>query len=789
MYNNPLDLTSQFYKPLVDIWTQRLAAARTAKLRFDKIAKQCTEFYEAGAGFMWERQFNSDYFNGRLPSPKFRITVAKFYEYVSIYGPHLFWQYPKRKVLSQRALKLKPEYFGNPEDPTVQQVFQQVYQQDAIEQSMAEFSNAMMGNYLDWSQREQPGGLAMHGNLCVTEMLIKGMGTLWPTVYSFPGTEQKFTALRYKSVNHFFVDPDCNDPLLETAGYIALRHVTPIWQLEQKFSLPAGTLAGKGNVTSMEQLARNNANNPSANRDSSPVRNTHDRIEWWEIWSKCGVGPRNSQFSHNMIDEFDEVLGDYAYLCIAPGVPFPLNAPPDKYFGENAATPEDIQTFFEWRFCDYGPAFPAWKDGRWPVALLSPNKLANSPWPLAPGAPGLGELIALNILTSAYVDQSWNNRKQLIGYLKSALGDVKAALDSENTTELVPINESVHKSISDVIQYLQAPRQNTDILQAIEMLAANFDKRVGLSELQYGMSSTQIRVASDVRTRTDNANIRPEKMSKDVAAWMSEASQLEMFAALMYVDGISLTHLLGGYGASQWDALLKSMPIEQAMREMKATIEASDIRRPNHERDTANVQSLMQYLMPTAQMYAQETGKTGPLRDFLGLISEAQEMPTLGKVADGFDEWRPPVDEQTAQMQQAQMQAELENVQSDSAQKQAAAQKAKAEAAAKIAEISSGDGSGEGQGENPEDKMREVMMKEVEFRQSLAHKQQDHQQKLVGNQELLTQKLLFAEAQQQIKEKAMREQSQQKVQQAKAQASAKKTAARGATRNAKRSSK
>lgn len=782
MYNSPQDLTSQFYRPLVDLWIQRMGAARTAKLRFDKIAKQCTEFYEAGAGFMWEKQFNQDYFNGRLPSPKFRITIAKLYEFVSIYGPHLFWQYPKRKVMSQRALVLRPEHFGDPNDPTVQEAFQQVLQQDTIEQALSSFGNEMMGNYLDWSQREQPGGgLAMHGNLCVTEMLVKGMGTLWPTVYSFPGSDQKFTALRYKTINNFFIDPDCNDPLLETAGYIALRHVTPVWELEKRFSLPKGTLAGKGNLSSFEQISRNNASNVQGNRDHT-IRRTHDRIEWWEIWSKCGVGPRNAEFSHKMIDQFDETVGDYAYLCLTSGVPFPLNAPPDKFFGDAAADDEVVKDMFEWRCCDYGEKFPVWKDGRWPVSTLAVNRLANSPWPLAPAAPGIGELIALNILTSAYVDQSWNNRKQLIGYLKSALGDVKAALDSENTTELVPINESVHKSINDVIQYLQAPRQNTDLLQAIEMLSAAFDKRVGLSELQYGMSSTQIRVASDVRTRTDNANIRPEKMAKDVAAWMSDAGQLEMFAALMYVDGMSLTHLLGGYGASQWDALLKQMPIEQAMREMKATIEASDIRRPNHERDTANVQSLMQYLMPACQQFAQETGKTGPMKDFLALISDAQEMPALAKLAEKFDQWRPDVDEESAKMQQAQMQAELENVQSDSAQKQAAAAKAKAEAAAKIAEIGSEDGEGESGPGAGEEKMKEAMADEVKFRQALSHKQQEHQQKLLSNQELLVQKLLFAEAEQTIKEKAMREQSQLKVQQAKSQAKAKK----GATSNAKK---
>ena len=759
MYKTPLDLTSQFYRPLVNIWIERMSAARTAKGRFTKVAEQCTEFYEAGAGFMWEEKFKRDYFAGKLPSPKFKITIAKLYEFVAIYGPHLFWQYARRKVITQRQMVLRPEMFGDPNDPTVQEVFAQVLQQDTIEQAMSSFANEMMGNYLDWSQREQPSGLSINGQMAVTEALVKGMGCLWPDVYSFPGSDQKFTRLRFKTVNNLFIDPDCKDPMLETAGYIALRHVNPIWQVEKKFKLPKGTLAGKGNISSMEQISRNN----QKKRPGESGKGTHDQIEWWEIWSKCGVGPRAAAMSHQMIDEFDEQIGDYAYLCVANGVPFPLNATPDKFFGENAATPEDVKSMFEWRFADYGEHFPIWGDAKWPVSLLSFNKLPNTPWPLAPAAPGLGELIAIKILTSSYVDQAWSDRKSIIGYLKSALGDVKQALESENAIELVAINDNVQKSIADCIQYLNTPGRANNLLEAIEMLSQNFDKRVGLSELQYGMSSTQIRVASDVRTRTESANIRPEKMSKDVAAWMSEAAQMEMFSAIMYVEGKSLTHLLGGYGASQWDALIKSMPIEQAMREMKATVEASEVRRPNHERDTANVQALQQYITPLLQQYAMTTGDTKQLNDFFDMIGESMEMPAIARLKLG--PWSPPTDEQTQQLMQAAQQAEVENVQSDSAQKQAAAKKLEAEAVATIAEMGA---DGEGEGANAAaDKANEVMVEEVKFRQSLNHKQQEHDQKMISNQELLVQKLLFNEAEATLKQKSMQEQGAIKNAQAK----------------------
>lgn len=745
-------MQSRFYRPLCQVWTERIAAALKAKDRFTKVGDQCNHFFEAGAGFMWETKFKKEYFSGSLPSPKFKITIAKMYEFVSIYGPHLYWQYANRKVVSHRkehGIKIRPEHFGDPNDPTVQQAYQQVMQQDAGELSMSDFANELMGSYLNWSQREQPGG-ALHAQMAITETLIKGMGCLWPDVYSFAGSSEKFTRLRYQSVDNLVIDPDCTDPLLETAGYIALRHVTPIWQLENKFGLKRGTLNGRGNNISMEQVSRDSVKN------SAGQKQTFDRIEWWEIWSKCGVGPRTSSLSHQVLDELDESLGDYAYLCVAKGVDFPLNAHPDRFFGEEAASQEDVSQMFEWRCAGFGEPFPVWGDNRWPVSLLSFNKVSKSPWPLAPGAPGLGELIVINILSSAYADQAWADRKSIIGYLKSAAGDVKSALESENATEVVEINDNVQRSITDCIQYLNKPGRQNNLLEAIGYFSGVFDKRVGLNALMYGDSSTQIRVASDIRARSEASQIRPEKYSKDVAAWMSDATQMEMFSAIMYVKGMSLTHLLGGYGASQWDSLVASMPVELAMREMRASVEASEVRRPNHERDTANMQALQQYLLPTAQQFAQETGKTKPLQDFLSLASESMEMPALAKLAEGFDEWRPPVDEESQKIAQAQAQAEIENVQSDSAQKQSAAKKLEADALAIIAELGSEDiESGEGKAG---EKAKEIQMDEIQFRQGLQHKQQDHEQKMIGNQELLVQKLLFNEAEATLKESALKNQ-------------------------------
>jgi len=732
-FDGPQSMTSDFFRPLCNVWEQRIKASQRARQRFDAIRKQCEAFVGSKAGFMWEEEHKKQFFSGSLPDPKFKITINKAHEFVAIYGPSLFWQYPHRKVASQRTLELTPEIFGDPNDPQVQQIFQQFVMQDQAEEAKRSFSNHMMENYLAWSQREQPHGLMSNAIAAITEGLLTGRGVLWPETYEFPGTETPYTKLQFDSVRNLYIDPDCNDQHLESAGYIMRRHVNPIWQVEKIFNLPKGKLYGKGTHNSAEKTVRDEAQ--KADKNNSGAQATFDSIEWYEIWSKVGVGPRMNGHDHAWLDTFDEAIGDYAYLCIAPGVEYPLNAPPELFFGENAMDDEQTKLAFEWRTANYGHPFPVWKDNRWPVALLDFIPVSGSPWPMSPLAPGLGELIALNILTSSYVDQAWENRKTIIGYLESASETVKEALETDEAFCKVPINDNMQKSIRDVIQILPRSPANQDILQAISMMDAGFDRAVGLNELMRGESARQVRVASDIRERSARSSVRPDKMAGDVAQWMTNASQLEMFLAAMHVDGASLTHLLGGFGGQMWNQEFSGQPVEVLLREMKATVEASEIRKPDKERDTANIQALQQFWLPTLTQYAQETSNTEPVNGFLDAIGKATEMDTQ---EFHLPPWQPPVDPEQQQMQQAMQQlemqktaAEVEDKQAGATQKQATAQKAMVDAAATMADsvVNSSD------------------VREMEHEQRIRQREEEHDQSMIHTQETHVQQLLFDETQ------------------------------------------
>ena len=664
MYNkSPQDLQSSFLGPLTQIWLGRIQAAIDAKKTFQAVADQCRDFYFGTAGFMWEAGHNERYFHGKLPKPTFQINSNKAFEFVSLIAPSLFWKYPNRQVKSVRNnLELTPELFGDPNNQWVMKAFQEEQVKEMEQHLQLLHANKRYETYLNWSQAEYPGGgLITHSQTSIVDALLTGMGCLWPGVYNRSGSV--YTKSEYSSVDNLFIDADCHDPLWETAGYVMRRHVQPIWQVERIFDYPRGYLEGKGNYNSNEH------------RVEDSVSRTFDMIEWYEIWSKVGLGKRANNANHELLNHIDDQYGDNVYLCVAKNLEHPLNLHSKNFFEESA---EQIGTRLKWHTPNFGVVNELADDGRWPVQPLIFNTVPNSPWPLAPLAPALGELIAINVLTSTYVDMSWENRKVIISCLQSAEEEVANALKSQESHVFVKINDSMSKSINEAVSIFQRPNTTTDILQALAMLNTNFDKRVGLSPSMYGMQDTQVRVAADVRQKSAAAGLRPAKMSDDVARWMTENATVELFLAHQYVEGQSVAHILGQYHSMLWDKWRSEVPISQVMLESKTSINSSEMRRPDKETDTANIQSLLQWYLPIAHQFGQETTNTEPLNNFMKLLGEATDMDTEELALPTWGP--PPPDPEQAQMQKESQMAALQKLQSEAAKNQASAGQAEAAA-------------------------------------------------------------------------------------------------------------
>lgn len=720
-------------KPVVEGWIAKIAQARKAKKQFDDIAMQCRSFYSASMGFMWKPEFQKQFMNGAL-SPKFQMTVAKAFELVAIMGPTLYWQNPQRRVRTRRQWHVNPQVLlertvrklppnmasqGVPVEQMAQQFVQQQLQTEQQRRADADLRNDLMEQWLNYLPAEQPdGGLELHAEKAITETLVTGRGVLWVDKYKMPGSDVQLVGSFYESNVHLLIDPDAQGIESPTCQWVVRECIHPIWWVEREYGLPVGSLEGKGTLESgNSQGAR--STDPMVGLDRAKGK-TCDLMRYYRVYSKCGIGSRLTGMDQESRHEMDAFFGDHCYIVVAPGVDYPLNAPPDSLVVKGQGIPDDeIKAKFRW-------PIPFWLDNRWPCAVLDFYSKCEDPekpdsWPIAPMAPGLGELTAINLMVSHLASRTWSSSRQLIGVLESAADQVEEWMNTGSDQKVLRIKD-MHKSVKEVVSFLEQPQVNLDAWRILEMLMDSFDKRVGLSEILYGVQQTQSRSAAEIKIRESKAGIRPDYMAKKVEQWMKRVADMEKIATYFAgVGGKDTRHLLGDTGASLWDELVANAEPEIVLREMMATVEANSARRRNQTQDLENMNSILPTLLPVLSHHADVTGDTQPLNNLLAGWGDVidRDMSDL-TMQQRMPQPPPP---EVMQIQQAGQQAEVANKQAEAAQKQALSEQAKATAMKTQieAQLLMQQQSGEGQEDQLESArtMQEMQQSDDEHRQKM----------------------------------------------------------------------
>lgn len=605
---------------ICDGWLTRIEQARKVREPFRSTADICRNFFQGSCGFMWNDTFRDKYFSN-LPAPRFKMTVAKGFELVAIMGPSLYWDYPGRTARPYARLDIHPEVFGDPQDPGVQQAYQQFQMGYETNRKINKTRCSLMEHYLNYAQREQPnGGLMAESQLAITEALITGRGCLWTEVYQFAGSERKLTRSVYDSCLRLFIDPQCTKPNLSDCGWIARQHVDYYWDVERKFNLEPGSL--KNAAMTVSTGGGQSTDATFSNRDayhhiSNESFATANKIVWYEIFSKVGVGTRFESFSSGVHEAFESTIGDFAYLCVAKNVKFPLNFPPHL-----ASNGEDIEvkTALDW-------PVPVYRDGRWPVSLLDFYEAASGPWPLAPIGLGLGELIFMNVMMSCLCDRVYMNSRNIWAVLKEAGDDIISKIKGNEFNIVLELNSQIRQNINELVSVIESPAVNYDAIRMLEYISESFDKRTGLTDTLYGLHAggKVSRTAADANLKESATSIRPEWMSRKVEQWQTNVANVERIYAGWNVRGQDLTPLFGPEGAQLWDRLIADEDPEVYVREMAMTIEANSIRKPNKFRDNENLTRIAQYLLPQLNEVAAR-GNPEPLNAFIRSLGDAMEQ-------------------------------------------------------------------------------------------------------------------------------------------------------------------
>lgn len=635
---------------LVDSWVRRIraSAASDDRKRFMETGAMCNQFFAGSLGFMWEDNFREKYLGG-MPCPRFKITIAKAFELVTLFGPSVMWDYGARVSKVVEPVELPRLAFGSEDDEAAEDRYQQHLDEIELEKQKAKARCTLMDRMLNYLQREQPhGGLLGQANMAITDAIVRGRGCMHTSTYQFPGSNRRLVRTTYFPVTDLFIDPDARDPYLADCYWIARKRTDKYWNVERKFKLPKDTLKKHCSGASLVATSMNT----DAEKDNLRKRGAHhDEVTYYEIWSKEGVGVRTiDEWGGSKASEaLEEIVGDHAYLAICEGVGYPLNFPPHLM---KEANDDQVRESFEWEI-------PFHTDGRWPISLLDFHRRPDCAWPIAPMAMGLGELTVLNVVMSVLAERCVAACRTNIA-VSSALGaEIIEKLKNVSYSGVTEIPDELLKSvqgnINNLINYIEAPSVQADVFRIIEMIVDMFERRTGLVDLMYGANAggKVDRSATDSANKAQAVSIRPDWMVRSGEAWLTDIANNERIAAGWTMPGSEWVDLFGSDGAAMWDLLIYDEDPEVFVRQMKTTLEANSIKKPNKARDNQNFQAIVAIVLPILQAHWQQSGDPRPLNEFLKSMMEAMEQDAT--------EWLlPEIETGPSEEEQMAMQAEQE---------------------------------------------------------------------------------------------------------------------------------
>jgi len=691
-------------RPMTAAWLNKLEIAREVrKKEFDDYADQCMAFYSGALGFMYSKEFQSRYTKGQF-DPKFKITLNKPFEFVALIGPLLYARNPDRRVtpfkvpeypteliaadmgidlvsLSEQyqavqQMQAEAEQTGVPLPPEAENV---IVQYEGIQEHLSQLGVVdrlerlnrdalckVAETYLNFTPGEQPdGGLQEAAEVAITEAMVTGLAMLQPQVYTVPGSNIRLTGCFYKNNRKLLVDPDAESLNFGEATWIALETTEPHFIAERRFKLPYGALKNKSG-SSQSGDAMGAVQSREDHYDQVARGTTYDNITYWEIYSTAGVGTRLSGQTQPMQQALHEAVGDFARIVVAQGVPFPLNAPDARF---EKATVDEVAKMFAW-------PVPYWKDRRWPVGFLTFYRNIQkdaSPWPMSPMRPALGILVALNIIMSHLVQRSWQSSRTFVAMLKRAVKEFRETFENGQDLQIVEVSE-INADLDKCIKFLEQPEVSFDMWRIVEQLFRLLDKATGMSDILYAVGGDSTpRSARDVEERSKNLSVRPDYMVHRVEDWMSNLARMEMLCAYENkIDAESVQPFLGTIGAQLWQNRFLNADPSHIYREVSCRIESGSAKKPNRDRDAANVREIYPVLSQQA-VAAWERGDAEPINALNAKLGEALQIDLTAM------RFQPPAPEQD--------EAAMQKAQAEQQKAQIEAQKAEVEIAAKAAEM------------------------------------------------------------------------------------------------------
>lgn len=594
-------------RQLVSTWVKKLKAAYEYKKPFSEDAREASNFFDGQTNWMWENAYmrGERGFNNSIAPPSFRVQINAVFELVDIFGAVMYHRNPVRTVSVSKQPDIGPEAFGidlSPEALPMMTPEQQQIVQVAVASLEAQQQRQMQASILEGYLNFTPVELDLkrQARKAVREALIKGMGTLWTELVTLEtsGDGQsppvRMVGSFYDTVDNLLIDPDYDN--MDDMKWCARKCVDSIMDVATEYGIPEEELRKHTGEKQGEIHLPKEPKEPSGTHTKGSTEKTNELVTYYKIWSKCGMGDRFKNAPKETRGLFDST-GQYVYLVICEGVPYPLNLPPEvmqEQVNEETGIPDSILARVSW-------PIPYYADPQgWPFTPIAWHWKPGYAWPISHIRPAIGELRLINWALSYAATRIATSCETVIAVQKAAEANIKEQLlnPSEGGFKLIELSELLGRRIEDVISVFQFPQISRDLWDIISALMEQFTKRTGLSELVYGYTRSMMRSASEAQIKQENVSIRPDNMSNELEDSMSLLARREALAARWLLEEQDVAPVLGPLGAIAWQKMILTKDIVSLTREFLFRVEAGSARKPNKATRVEQMQMSVQTLGP-----------------------------------------------------------------------------------------------------------------------------------------------------------------------------------------------
>lgn len=602
-------------RPIVRGWLDKIDLALKHKKPFQDDADEAMSFYDGDNAWMFRNEYTRGergFVKGIAP-PAFRMTINRVWEAVRLFGSVIHHRNPTRNVTPRQYPIISPQMLGiYPQPPAPQmgpdgqpvigpdgqpvmmpdpgiQFYQQMAQQTQFLSEKRTLISKLLEEYLNYTPNELD--LKTHSRKVVDEALIKGAGCWFTELYQPPGSDIRIAGSFFETFDNVVWDPDADDQ--KDIQWIARKRTHSKEFVSGKFGIPVEEL--KGSAESYDSRSKANEQGYKTRQRNGK---SMDLVTYWEVYSKVGFGDRLKDADKELKGKFD-ALGPYCYLAVCEGVDRPLNIPAEVLQEEvdESGIPPSLFQAAQW-------PVPFWAEPEgWPCTILQWHGKPGYSYPISLIKPGIGELRFINYAMSFLATKIATSASTMIGVAKAADNDLKAKIleSDESGFKIVEISEAIGRNVNDIISVFNLPGVTSDMWNIIASVTELFDRRVGLTELVYGMSRNQFRSAAEAAVKAEQISVRPDDMANTLEDALSALARKEAFMARWLVNPEDVAPLLGPMAAQAWQMHVQAMNPDEVLREFDFRVEAGSARKPNKGTKVEQINQALQILAPIAQ--------------------------------------------------------------------------------------------------------------------------------------------------------------------------------------------